>query len=91
MNLSLRWEYFGVQHNKNSALDSNFYDPASQIDTPLGIRQGQVQLADNAGGLWRPRYPNFAPRIGFAWDVAGDGKRLSAAATELAMSAISVT
>lgn len=74
LNLGLRWEYFGVQHNKNSALDSNFYDPSNQIDTPLGIRQGQVQLADNAGGLWKPRDTNFAPRVGFAWDVTGDGK-----------------
>ena len=25
MNLGLRWEYFGVQHNVNPNLDSNFY------------------------------------------------------------------
>lgn len=74
LNIGLRWEYFGAQHNKNSALDSNFYDPANQINTPLGIRLGQVQLADNAGGLWQPRTDNFAPRIGFAYDLTGDGK-----------------
>jgi len=74
LNLGLRWEYYGVQHNKNSALDSNFYDAANQINTPLGIRLGSVQLADNAGGLWDPRYTNFAPRLGFAWDLTGDGK-----------------
>src|SRR5262249_51858179 len=26
VNAGLRWEYFGVQHNKNPQLDSNFYD-----------------------------------------------------------------
>ncbi len=74
LNLGLRWEYFGVQHNKDPQLDSNFYDPANQIDTPLGIREGTVQLAPNAGGLWKPSDTNFAPRVGFAWDVTGDGK-----------------
>jgi hypothetical protein len=26
------------------------------------------------GGLWEPQYHNFGPRVGFAWDVLGDGK-----------------
>ena len=25
LNLGVRWEYYGVQHNANPALDSNFY------------------------------------------------------------------
>ena len=77
LNIGLRWEHFGVQHNKNPQLDSNFFDPANQIDTPLGIREGQIYLSPNSpigGGLWKPDYHDFAPRIGFAWDVMGDGK-----------------
>jgi outer membrane receptor protein involved in Fe transport len=74
LNIGLRWEYYGTQHNKNSALDSNFYDPSNQIDTPLGIRLGQVALANTQGGLWKASPHNFAPRVGFAWDVRGDGK-----------------
>ncbi len=76
VNLGLRWEYYGVQHNKNSKLDSNFYFPAGQIGTPQGIANGSVQLAPNSptGGLWAPDYKDFAPRVGFAWDVFGDGK-----------------
>ncbi len=76
VNIGVRWEYYGVQHNKNPLLDSNFYDPSTQIDTPLGIRQGQVVLAPNStqGALWKPQTNNFAPRLGFAWDVMGDGK-----------------
>ncbi len=77
LNIGLRWEHFGVQHNKNPKLDSNFFDPADQIDTPLGIREGQIFLSPNSpigGGLWRPDYHDFAPRIGFAWDLTGDGR-----------------
>jgi carboxypeptidase family protein/TonB-dependent receptor-like protein len=76
LNLGIRWEHFGVQHNKNPQLDSNFYDPATQIDTPLGVRLGTVQLAPNSsnGSLWNPDYHDFAPRLGFAWALTGDGK-----------------
>ncbi|MBV9406699.1 MAG: TonB-dependent receptor, partial [Acidobacteriaceae bacterium] len=75
-NIGVRWEHFGVQHNKNSLLDSNFYDPANQVDTPLGVRQGQIFLAPNSpdGQLWKPDWHDFAPRVGFAWDVRGDGR-----------------
>jgi hypothetical protein len=75
-NIGLRWEHFGVQHNKNQNLDSNFYDPATQIDTPLGVREGQVFLVPQSplGSAWKPDYHDFAPRLGFAWDVRGDGQ-----------------
>src|ERR1039457_1883755 len=76
LNLGLRWEYYGVQHNKNPKLDANFYFPSGEIGTAQGIRDGQVQLAPNSpvGGLWAPDYKDFAPRLGFAWDIFGDGK-----------------
>ena len=76
LNLGLRWEHFGVQHNKYASLDSNCYDPSSQVDTPLGIRQGTVYLAPQSpvGQLWKPDWHDFAPRIGYAWDIFGDGK-----------------
>ena len=72
-NAGLRWEYYGVQHNANTALDSNFVmgpgsDPFDQI------RNGSVQLAKNGGVFWKPDYKNFGPRVGFAWDVFGDGR-----------------
>lgn len=76
LNLGLRWEYFGVQHNKNANLDSNFSVPQSLEGTPLGISEGAATpVSQNGiGGLWKPQYHNFAPRVGFAWDVFGDGK-----------------
>lgn len=75
LNLGLRYEYYGVQHNKDQNLDSNFYYAASGsiIDQ---IRNGGIfkAQASPVGGLWAPDKNNFAPRLGFAWDVKGDGK-----------------
>jgi hypothetical protein len=75
LNLGLRYEYYGVQKNKDSRLDSNFYfgSGSSYYET---VRNGSVMLADESpkGGLWAPDKNNFGPRLGFAWDVFGDGK-----------------
>src|SRR6185295_594076 len=75
LNLGLRYEYYGVQHNKNPELDSNFYF-GSGSTLQERIRNGSVQIArDSAvGGLWKKDFNNFAPRVGFAWDINGDGK-----------------
>jgi outer membrane receptor protein involved in Fe transport len=73
VNLGVRWEYYGVQHNANPSLDSNFVmgSGATIFDR---VRNGQVKLAKDGGVFWNPIYSNFGPRVGFAWDVFGDGK-----------------
>jgi len=75
LNLGLRWEYFGVQHNKDPKKDSNFYFGAG-ASLQERIRNGKVMIAQDSpvGGLWQKDLNNFAPRIGFAWDVNGNGK-----------------
>ena len=76
MNLGLRWEYFGVQHNVNPNLDSNFY-PASSSESICRPSQTAWSITtpnSPIGELWKPSKKNFAPRVGFAWDVFGDGK-----------------
>jgi hypothetical protein len=75
LNLGLRWEYFGVQHNKNPRLDSNYYDGGGG-NIFQQIRNGDVAIVPNSPikGLWRKDWDNFAPRLGFAWDITGDGK-----------------
>ena len=75
LNLGLRWEYYGVQHNQDPSLDSNFYFGPGQTIFDQ-IRSGSVQIGDQSpiGGLWHKNLHNFAPRVGFAWDIFGDGK-----------------
>ncbi len=75
VNMGLRWEYFGVQHNVNANLDSNFY-PGSGATVQEQIASGVVDIAPQSpiGELWQPSKKNFGPRVGFAWDVFGDGK-----------------
>ena len=75
LNLGLRYEYYGVQHNKDKTLDSNFYfgQGATLQDR---IRNGRVLRAIDSpvGALWHRDLNNFAPRLGFAYDITGDGK-----------------
>jgi hypothetical protein len=75
VNLGLRWEYFGVQHNVNPNLDSNYYT-ANVPGLFQSIAQGSVETTPNSPikELWQPSWHNFAPRVGVAWDVFGDGK-----------------
>ena len=75
LNLGVRWEYYGVQHNGNESLDSNFYfGPGA---TPFQrITNGFVATTPTLPphNLWEPRWQNFAPRVGFAIDPFGTGR-----------------
>ena len=73
LNLGLRYEYYGVQKNVNPALEANFFfGTGSTIQER--IRNGSVKTSKESGGLWKPDKNNFAPRVGFAYDLTGDGK-----------------
>ena len=74
LNAGLRWEYYGTQKS-SSGNDSNFYLGSGTTFFDR-VRNGSVQLASKSpvGSLWAPSKKNFAPRVGFAWDVMGDGK-----------------
>jgi hypothetical protein len=74
-NYGVRYEYYGVQHNNNQSLDSNFYY-GSGANLFEQIRNGQVFTAPTSpiGRLWNPQYGTVAPRIGFALDLTGNGR-----------------
>ncbi len=69
----LRWEYFGVQHNHDPNVESNFF-LGSGSTYQQQFRSGNLLTTPNSpvGGLYAKQFHNFAPRIGFNWDVFGD-------------------
>ena len=77
VNLGLRWEYFGPQASRNPSLDSNFY-PGTGANIMLQMATGRAYRSTDpgnpVGGLWQRDWKDFSPRVGFAWDVFGDGK-----------------
>jgi len=60
LNLGLRWEYYGVQHNKNSSLDSNivFTGPFSLQNLPQLMATATVDPTPTNpnGGFWDKDY-----------------------------------
>jgi hypothetical protein len=75
VNLGLRWEYYGVQHNKDPQKDSNFY-LGRGASLEERVMTGKVMLAPDGpyGALWASDHNNLGPRLGIAWDVFGNGK-----------------
>ena len=84
INLGLRYEYFGPQKKSEPKFDSNFYygaDDAS-VNSSTGqemvaaVRAGEVLESRNSptGTLWKSDWDNLAPRVGFAYDLTGDGR-----------------
>ncbi|MGI4829971.1 MAG: hypothetical protein ACRYFU_17505, partial [Janthinobacterium lividum] len=71
----LRWEYFGVQHNHDPNLESNFF-LGTGSSYQAQFRAGNLATTPNSpiGGLYTKQFHNFAPRFGFAYDIFGNGR-----------------
>jgi hypothetical protein len=87
INWGVRYEYFGPPHNFQPGIDSNFYfgTPVTPVKTTstnpffpktnpfyASVATATFQVRNNE--IWNKDTNNFAPRLGFAWDVTGDRK-----------------
>lgn len=74
LNFGLRYEYYGVQHNQQPQLDTNFYYGQGATFAEK-VKNGRIEQApaSSIGGLYRKDLNNFAPRFGFAWDLFHNG------------------
>jgi hypothetical protein len=66
VNYGIRWDYFGVIHEENNL----FY----QMSAANGGTELQVGSPGGPSRLYNPDYNNFAPRVGFAYDMTGKGQ-----------------
>jgi hypothetical protein len=69
LNLGLRWEFFGIPNEKNG-IQATVTDPG-QV-TPFNTATNLTVTQSNA--WYKHDLNNFAPRVGFSWDLFGDGK-----------------
>ncbi len=63
LNYGMRWDYFGVLSEEKNRM--------SILDPAVGLVQVGTSGQD---GLFPKDFNNFAPRLSFAWDLAGNGK-----------------
>jgi hypothetical protein len=75
VNYGLRYDHLGVPYELHPNLQSNFF-PLGPGNLFQQIRNGQVLTTPDSpnGRVWNPQYGTLSPRVGFAYDLHGDGK-----------------
>jgi len=79
LNLGLRYELQGVPSDSNNQLGN--FQPAVGLE----------QVGKNIGSLYNKDWTNFAPRVGVAWDVRGDGKTVVRAGVSIVYDLLSMS
>jgi len=88
VNLGLRWEYFGPPHNFQSNIDSNLYfgtgvtpiacpapcNPFFPANSQYYAYEASATFQVHNSSIWNKDLKNFAPRVGFAYDLLGNQK-----------------
>ncbi len=69
LNVGLRWEFSGIPTETNGYQGT--IDKVAQMSPVTWL--GDLKVT-KSGAWYNNDWNNFAPRIGFAWDVKGDGK-----------------
>jgi hypothetical protein len=68
LNIGLRYEFLSVPHEQNDL--QRVLDPSADISATANISDFNITSGDG----WRNRnLANFAPRVGFAWDISRYG------------------
>ncbi|HYA24642.1 MAG TPA: carboxypeptidase regulatory-like domain-containing protein [Terriglobales bacterium] len=62
LNLGLRYEFSSVLQEDHNLLGN--FDP----------NLGMVQVGKQISNIYNPDHTNFGPRMGFAWDIGGNGR-----------------
>ena len=74
LNLGVRWDYYGRVDERDGLMLLPVQESGTLIDTLLA--DAELDFAGSAAGrpMWWADRNNFAPNVGLAWDLFGDGR-----------------
>ena len=73
LNLGLRYDYFGhIASNQNGSVPFAWFTPGPGISEQGAVANGTMRVRPN-GFLTKDPVGGVVPRIGFGWDIFGDG------------------